>query len=408
MKPLLVPVLSTLLAWSHPAQAENLLKDGGFEQLLSQPDDQGNPFKVWSGWKWEGNCRRAADTEIKHSGQASAEMLSYGPCKLGISQTVQTEAGWYRLSGWIRAAALKSGMYDRGLVVSFESNNKELMTDLPAGTYGWRRFEITQQFDTTAEKNLVYIYLFGSGKIWLDDLQLEKIDGANLKTGLVLGTSEENLRPFTGAGGIPCFSCGSKVDPKGAKCAVCGEAVSGMAGFAHANETLAKVTALIAEARAKGIDVLYWQAAAIPMRVGLNERWKSYPEERSDTLRYVEKRGQEIIQEIGRVLAGELKARQVPPKPDFTRMKLKGRNFYEGDVPTLFYSVHSGPAAEAEPFFTSHNTWVSTCMAPGADRFNYKQMPIWDAFNQYPALTLTASMTAAGADTLSPTNGPEA
>jgi hypothetical protein len=23
-------------------------------------------------------------------------------------------------------------------------------------------------------------------------------------------------------------------------------------------------------------------------------------------------------------------------------------------------------------------------MAPGADRFNYKQLPIWDAFNQYP------------------------
>ena len=66
-------------------------------------------------------------------------------------------------------------------------------------------------------------------------------------------------------------------------------------GFDEANETLAKVTALIAEARAKGIDVLYWQAAAIPMRVGLNERWKSFPEERPDTLRYVEKHGQETV-----------------------------------------------------------------------------------------------------------------
>ena len=65
-------------------------------------------------------------------------------------------------------------------------------------------------------------------------------------------------------------------------------------------------------------------------------------------------------------------------------MKLKGRNFCEGDVPTLFYSVHSGLAQEAEPFFTPHTTWVYTSMAPGADRFNYKQMPIWEAFNQYP------------------------
>ncbi len=65
MKPLLLLVLATVLAWSLPAQAaENLFKDGGFEQFLPQPDDQGNPFKVWSGWKWDGNCRRAADTEI--------------------------------------------------------------------------------------------------------------------------------------------------------------------------------------------------------------------------------------------------------------------------------------------------------------------------------------------------------
>ncbi len=163
-----------------------------------------------------------------------------------------------------------------------------------------------------------------------------------------------------------------------------GEPVSGMAGFARANRTLAKVTELMGEAKAKGVDVLYWQAAAIPMRVGLNERWNSFPEERADTLRYVEQRGQEVIQEINRVLAGNLRARRAPPKPDFTRMKLKGRDFYEGDVPTLFYSVHSGPTPEVEPFFSSHYTWVSTCMAPGADRFNYKQMPIWEAFNQYP------------------------
>jgi hypothetical protein len=157
----------------------------------------------------------------------------------------------------------------------------------------------------------------------------------------------------------------------------------GSPGLAEANQTFAKVAALIREARTKGVDVLYWQAAAIPMRVGLNERWKSFPDGRSDTLRYIEKRGLEIIEEINAVLAGKVQPRKVPPKPDFMRMKLTGRNFCEGDIPTLFYSVHSGPAQEAEPFFTSHTTWVSTCMAPGADRFNYKQMPIWDAFNQY-------------------------
>ncbi len=362
---------------------ENILKDGGFEERLDQPDEQGNAFKLWSGWKWEGNCRRVADTDIKHEGRASAEMLGYGPCKLGLSQTVKTEAGWYRLSGYVRAIELKTGLSDRGLVVSFEPKGKELMTDLPTGTYGWRKFDLTQHFPEACDNNLLYIYLFGSGKIWLDELRLEKIEDQGGQSGLVLGEVEETLRGFPGEGGIPCSFCGLKVNPKAAKCGVCGEPTSGWGEFSQANKTLANVTALIAEAKARDIDVLYWQAAAIPMRVGLNERWNSFPEERPETLRYVETRGPELIREIGGVLAGKIPPRHAPPKPDFTRMKLKGRNFCEGEVPTFIYSVHSGPSPEAEPFFSRHSTWVYTCMAPGADRFNYKDMPIWEAFNRY-------------------------
>ena len=300
--------LVSLAVWAgiHIGQAaENLLKDGGFEQFLPQPDEQGNPFKIWSGWKWEGNCKRVADTEIKRGGQASAEMLSYGPCKLGLSQTFAAEAGWYRLAGHVRAVELHPGLYERGLAVSFEPKGKEMMTDLPTGTYGWRKFQVTQHFDAPCDNTLLYIYLFGPGKVWLDDLSLEKVEGNGLKNGLVLGPAEENLRGFSGAGGIPCSFCGMKVDPKGAKCAVCGEPTVGWAGFSQANQTFTRVTALIAEAKAKGLDVLYWQAAAIPMRVGLNERWRSFPEERPETLKYVERRGQEVIQEITKVLAGE-------------------------------------------------------------------------------------------------------
>ncbi len=360
------------------------MQDGGFEQYLQQPDEQGNPFKVWSGWKWEGNCRRVADTEIKHSGKASAEMLSYGPCKLGLSQTVKTEAGWYRLSGYVRAIELKPGMYERGLVVSFEPKGKEYMTDLPTGTYGWRKFQMLQHFDEPCDSMLLYIYLFGSGKIWLDDLRLEKVEETGIQSGMVMGPVEETFHGFSGQGALQCSFCGQKVDPKSARCGVCGESVSGVVGFAEANRTLAKVTALMAEAKAKGLDTLYWQAAAIPMRVGLNERWKDFPQERADTIQYVDKRGRELIEEINGVLAGKNQARRVPAKPDFTRMKLKGRNFCEGDEPAFIYSVHSGPAPEAEPFFSPHTTWVATCMAPGADRFNYKEMPIWNAFNRYP------------------------
>jgi beta-galactosidase len=382
---LLTCLLLALSLLACEAQAgENILKDGGFEQYLDQPDELGNPFKVWAGWKWEGNCRRAADRDIKHEGQASAEMLSYGACKLGISQTVKTEAGWYRLSGYVRAISLTTGLYDRGLVVSFEPKGKELMTDLPTGTYGWRKFELTQQLEEACDSTLLYLYLFGSGKVWLDELRLEKLAGTGFKNGLVLGEVEETLHGFRGPGGLKCPSCGLGVDGKAAKCAICGEPLSGVGEYAQANKLFLQVAELISQAKEKGVDVAYWQAAAIPMRVGLNERWNNFPEERPETLKYVEARSQDLIREIGEVLAGKTQPRHPPPKPDFTRMKLKGRNFCEGEVPTFVYSVHSGPSPEAEPFFSRHTAWVYTCMALGADRFNYKEMPIWETFNQYP------------------------
>ena len=206
--------MALLAAAPQSQAAQNLLQDGGFEQFLDQPDERGNPFKAWSGWKWEGNCRRVADTAIKHAGQASAEILSYGPCKL-----------------------------------------------------------------------LLYLYLFGSGKIWFDDLRLEKIQGPAPRPGLTLGEAEETFHGFTGPGGLTCPSCGLQADPAAAKCAICGEPLSGVADYALARQTYAKAAGLLGQAKAQGVDVLYW---------------------------------------------------------------------------------------------------VYTCMAPGADRFNYKEMPIWPAFNQYP------------------------
>jgi hypothetical protein len=60
----------------HSQSAENFLRDGGFEQYLAQPDDQGNPFKLWSGWKWEGNCQRIVDPDIKHAGHPHGHLRS--------------------------------------------------------------------------------------------------------------------------------------------------------------------------------------------------------------------------------------------------------------------------------------------------------------------------------------------
>ena len=108
-------LLVALLAAAPTSQAaQNLLQDGGFEQFLDQPDEGGNPFRAWSGWKW--------------------------------------------------------------------------------------------------------VCLFGSGKIWFDDLRLEKIEGPARRPGLTLGEVEETFHGFAGPGGLTCPSCGLKADPAAAKC----------------------------------------------------------------------------------------------------------------------------------------------------------------------------------------------
>ena len=156
------------------------------------------------------------------------------------------------------------------------------------------------------------------------------------------------------------------------------------AEYSGALKQYQEMVKLIDEAKAKGIDVLYWQAVAIPMRVGLNERWNNFPGERPGVLDYVKGRAPEVIAEINDVLAGKRQARAVPPKPMLENLKLQGRNIMEGDQIRYLFSVHSGPAPEAEPFFQKHQQYVYTCMAPGASRFDYKEQPIWEAFNKYP------------------------
>ncbi|MFB3894222.1 MAG: beta-galactosidase trimerization domain-containing protein [Phycisphaerae bacterium] len=362
---------------------ENLLKNGGFEELLPKPDDQGNPFKDWTGRKWQGLCRVDQDTDIRHEGKASARFSSNGGCKIAIIQDIKTKAGFYKLSGYIRAIGLTPGQYGWNVLMSFEPK-KEYLHQIPGGTYGWRKFEIVQKLDEDYDKTPIYIYLFGSGKFWVDDLKVEKVEGEDLKSGVTLGEVEEKFKGYEGEGGLKCPSCGLMVDPKAAKCPVCGEPTEGLADYSKANAAYAKVMDLIKKAQDKNIDVLYWQAAAIPMRVGLNERWNGFPSQRPDILEYVGQRGGELVKEITDVLDGKRQPRVVPPKPDFTRMKLKGRDFIQGDEPKLIYGVHDGPTKETQPFFVQHREYVYTCMAPGADRFNYKQMPIWDAFNKYP------------------------
>lgn len=169
---------------------ERLIRDGGFEKMYDRPDPNGNAFEEWGGWLAEGKATRGADTQVKHSGKASAVLTGTNPCHIWHGQELVTEAGWYKLTGYIRSDA-KPGKWGQTAVVAFEADDKTLGSDqLPSGTYNWRKFERIYHFDQKYSPNRLYLYMYGDGKVWFDDLTMEKLEGENLKEGLTLSNPE--------------------------------------------------------------------------------------------------------------------------------------------------------------------------------------------------------------------------
>ncbi|MFB3893881.1 MAG: beta-galactosidase trimerization domain-containing protein [Phycisphaerae bacterium] len=383
MKHALALTIVLLAAW--PALAGvNLLKDGGFEQVLDKPDERGNPFSVWGGWKWEGNCQRVADTEIKHGGKTSALMFSYGNCKIAVSDTVKTEAGLYKLTGYVRGINLTPGAQGRAAIVSFEPKGKEMMTNLPNGTYGWRKFELVVKLPEPSDKTGIYVYLFGSGRVWLDDFVLEKLDGTDHKEGLTMSDSEEKLTGFDGPGGLKCPSCGLMVDPKAQKCAACGELAKGLVEYGKTVEVVDKLAALVEKAKAANVDTLYAEAV-LKAAPSLLTRWVTVEDgRRSAYATFLSDRASFEAKMLETTMAGAKDPRVVPPIPDYAKLQWKG-NYLQLDGKTaLVVTVGNSGGGTADPRFAGKGDLYGIVEAVGASRYDYDKTPIWEVYQKDP------------------------
>ncbi|HUW59229.1 MAG TPA: hypothetical protein VMZ92_21525, partial [Planctomycetota bacterium] len=165
----------------------DLLADGGFENFFETPDQHGNAFAQWGGWKVQGECSRGVDTQVKRSGKASAWLEGHGgPCHIWHTQKVQVKPGSYRLTGYARAANLAPGLWGRGVLLGIEGEGFEgKYSPLPFGSHGWRKFERIFNFKEPGEVTL-FLYLYGPGRAWLDDLSFVKLEGEQ-EEGLVVG-----------------------------------------------------------------------------------------------------------------------------------------------------------------------------------------------------------------------------
>jgi hypothetical protein len=377
--------LSVILAVSVATAGENLLKDGGFEQVLDKPDENGNPFKVWGGWKWEGNCQRAADTLIKHGGKSSALMSSYTRCKIAVFDTMSTEAGFYKLTGYVRAINIKPGAQDWCVVVSFEPKGKEMMTNLPGGTYGWRKFEIVKKFTEACDKNQLYVYLFGSGRVWLDDFVLEKLDGTDNKEGLILSDPEEKLQGFEGPGGLKCPRCGLMVDPKADKCAACGEPAKGLAEFGKISQVVDMLTALVDKAKSADVETLYAEAV-LKAAPALLTRWGAMDDaaKRNAYAAFLSRKVDFEARMLDAALAGKKDPRVVPPIPDYSKLKWKENYLSLDGKPVLVATVGNSGGGSTDKRFAGKGDLYGIVEAVGANRYDYDKTPIWELYQKDP------------------------
>lgn len=236
-----------------PTVQGNLLADGGFEDAYPQIDQHGNPFAQWGGWKWEGECTRDVDRNIRHGGKSSALLIGKDACMVAFNQKVTAEPGFYRLSGYVRAAGLGAGKWGKGMVFAFEGDGLSAEQQaIPMGTYGWRKFDLVTKFPQ-AGPVMLYTYMYGPGRVWLDDLSLVKLPGEDLKEGITVAASEEKLTEYAGADGVKCMGCGKLVAPGTDLCPVCGVS----------NKALAEAAVKAAKAKADAAAA----AAAAPEKL---------------------------------------------------------------------------------------------------------------------------------------------
>lgn len=363
---------------------ENILGNGGFETT----DAAGAAFAKWTTWKWEGECQVGVDTGIKHGGKSSFVMSGSGPCKIAVHQAVATQAGFYKLSGYVRGINLKEGQWGNGVVISMESKGKELLNNLPLGTYGWRKFERTYQLTEACPGNEIYVYLFGAGKAWLDDLSLEKVEGEGLKEGLVMAEAEK-LAEYPGSDAMSCAYCGMKLDPKQAKCVVCGEPTTGAEAYAKVVKELAALEALpalVAQAKQKEMNTLY---AEIPLVVGkrfLAEGWRKQTDKakRADWTAFLVRQATYEKDMLEGALAGKADPRAVPPVPDYRKLVKKDNYFYLDDKPMLLVTQGNSGGERGDARYLAPGQIYGIVSAVGASRYDYDKTPIWKVYQDDP------------------------
>ena len=226
------------------ARAENLLPDPSFEKAKER-DRWGHVFSDWDGWIFEAPARFEVG-QVAHSGSNSCAMVGETGTKIRMfSHQISVTPGRYQVTAFFRMTDVKSELNGDwgGQDFSVEADGKWFSSHhwfyrqgdklvkadgkLDAGDHGWR--QLTYVFDVPPSTNpipaRVQFGLTGEGRVWLDDVTLERVDNSvELTSWPIVGAEEKPISPPgpLGENRVRCSDCACWNDPAWGHCYRCG------------------------------------------------------------------------------------------------------------------------------------------------------------------------------------------
>jgi len=113
-------------------------------------------------------------------------------------------------------------------------------------------------------------------------------------------------------------------------------------------------------------------------KLAFDVRWDlpEHLELRQDYADYVYRKCEQAKRNLRAVMAGAKPDLKVPPHPDFSKLKLKGRYYCLDDEPKILFSMQYHRGGELTQWFCpeGYAAWIS---AVGGSRYNYQSTPVW-------------------------------
>jgi hypothetical protein len=182
---------------AHAAAANNLLPNGSFEKAVA-----GKP-EGWEPRRW-GGVETVQPAHPGYKSQRCVLIASDAGANFSLEAKVPVEPfATYRLSGWIKTESVRA-LDGRGALMNVHDLGVITATPPLTGTHDWTHVELV--FQTFGQERLSVLCCLGgwglaSGKVWFDELTLQKISHYDLDYSYLLRRTSPNAPHIAFYGG---------------------------------------------------------------------------------------------------------------------------------------------------------------------------------------------------------------